>query len=46
MDKVVKIASIVGTILSIGGTLLSGWAGEKKATATIAELVKKEVTKP
>lgn len=43
-ETVVKIAGIVGTAMSLGGTLLSGWAGNKKNEATIAKEAKDAVS--
>lgn len=43
-ETVVKIAGIVGTALSLGGTLLSGWAGNKKSEATIAKEASRAVS--
>jgi hypothetical protein len=41
----VKLAAILGTVLSVGGTLLTGWAGEKKTQATIAKMVEDKLSK-
>ena len=36
---IVKVVNIVGTVLGIASTLLSGWAGQKATKDTIAEQV-------
>lgn len=43
--NVVKIISIVGTVASIAGSLLSAWAGDKKMKETVVEVVKEELSK-
>lgn len=35
----VKVAKGAGAVLSIAGTLLSGWAGTKENTRTIEKMV-------
>jgi hypothetical protein len=43
--NVVKVLSIVGTVASIAGSLISGWAADRKMKETIAEMVKEELSK-
>lgn len=43
--NIVKLASIAGMALSIGGTLLSSWAGQKTMNETIGKKVVEEVAK-
>ena len=41
----VGIVSIAGTVLGLAGTLLSGWATNKKMNATIEKEVAKALNK-
>lgn len=43
--NVVKIISIVGTAMTIAGSLMSSWSADKKAKETIAEMVKERLSK-
>lgn len=38
--NVIKVMTVVGTLLSLGGSLLSGVASDKKTEETVARLVK------
>lgn len=41
--NIVKVAKVAGTVMSIAGGLLAGWAGDKTAKETIAKQVAEAV---
>lgn len=41
--NIVAVAKIAGTVMSIAGSLLVGWAGDKTAKNTIAKQVAEAV---
>lgn len=41
--KVIKVLGIVGTVIGMGATLLSGWVDDKKMEAKIDECVDKKL---
>jgi hypothetical protein len=43
--NLVTAAKIAGTLLSVGGALLTGWAGQKNTDATIAKQVEEALAK-
>lgn len=43
--NVVKVVKIVGTIVSIAGTVMTGWAGSKELGNKVAEEVAKQINK-
>lgn len=43
--KTLNVLGVVGTVLSIGATLLGGWVGNKKQERLLEDLVSKAVDK-
>ncbi len=43
--KLLNALGIVGTVLSLGATLLGGWVGNKKQELLLEDLVSKAVEK-
>lgn len=37
--NIVKVASVVGTVLGLAGTLVSGWAGQRAMQNEVAKQV-------
>ena len=40
---VVKVVKIAGTAMTVVGTLMSGWAGNKETTQTIKHMVEEQL---
>ena len=43
MNNVVKVAGLVGTVLSVGATLMTNWANEKKTDQLIEKKVQEAI---
>lgn len=42
-DNLVKVIGIIGTVLSVGSTLVTSWANDKKTEQVIEEKVQEAI---